>query len=46
MLKSDYLIITDRNVFDNNGNISGWVENDSTTHAYNHIIYHDVSNGL
>lgn len=43
MVKSDYLIITDRNYPDNNGYITKWTKEHPTTC---HRIYHDIENGL
>ena len=46
MVRSDYLIIEDKNYPDENGNIVSWRNSNDTTKAYSHRIYHDVTNGL
>jgi len=46
MVRSDYLIIEDKNYPDENGNIVSWRDSDDTTRAYSHRIYHDVTDGL
>ena len=43
MLKSNYLIIRDRNYPDENNTINHWSENNKTL---SYRIYHDVANGL
>lgn len=46
MLRSNYIIIQDRNYPTDQGKIQGWLETNDTTKQYSHRILHDVSGGL
>lgn len=46
MIRSNYLIIEDRNFPNGEGNIVAWANLSDETKAYSHVIYHDVENGL
>ena len=46
MLKSNYIIIQDRNYPTNNGKIENWMSTNDTTKQYSHRIKHDISGGL
>ena len=46
MIRSDYLIIEDRNQPTAEGSIVAWADDSIETRAHSHIITHDVSNGL
>ena len=46
MVRSEYLIIEDRNYPNSNGEIVRWESTNNITKAYSHRIYHDVTGGL
>jgi len=46
MLRSNYLIIEDRNQPTNDGNIVAWSDESEETRLHSHIIRHDIENGI
>ena len=46
MLRSNYIIIQDRNYPTSDGIIEGWSDANTTTKQYSHRIFHDVTGGL
>ena len=46
MLRSNYIIIQDRNYPSSDGKILGWANTNDTTKQYSHKITHDVTGGL
>ena len=46
MLKSNYIIIQDRNYPTSQGKIQNWASTNDTTKQYSHRILHNISGGL
>ena len=46
MLKSNYIIIQDRNYPTSDGRIIAWINTNDVTRQYSHYIQHDVEDGL
>ena len=46
MLRSNYIILSERNYPTPSGKIMGWINTDDTTKSYSHRFRHNVSSGL
>ena len=46
MLRSNYIVIRDRNYPTADGFITAWEDYDDTTRSYSHRIYHDLTQPL